>query len=73
MNGETLLLLRIVPDGNLWSAIDALCEVRAQASSEELLLDSLPLIVHAIQTAAAIRMQMERTGMIYRFDADWIV
>ncbi|HLK57427.1 MAG TPA: hypothetical protein VKU00_12730 [Chthonomonadaceae bacterium] len=72
MNDKPLLPLKIIPDGDLWLAVDALCTVRAESSSRELLEDSLPLIVDAIQTAAAMRVQMARTGMIYRYDADWI-
>ena len=71
--GETVLPLRIVPDGALWSAVDPFCNVRAQASSRELLIDTLPDIVDAIQTAAAMRVQMTNTGQIHHSDASWIV
>jgi len=72
MNDKPLLPLRIVPDGDLWLAVDDLCNVRAECSSRELLEDSLPLIVDAIQTAAVFRQQLANVGMIYRYDADWI-
>ena len=68
----TSLPLKIVQDGALWSAVDALCTVRAQASSREILEDSLPLIVDAIQTASALRQTLTDAGMIHRGDASWI-
>ena len=70
---STPLPLKIVRDGQLWSAVDDLHEVRAQASSKELLQDSLPEIVNAIRTAAEMRVQMTQTGHIYRHDASWII
>jgi len=73
MNDKPLLPLRIIQDGDLWLAVDAFCTVRAECSSRELLEDSLPLIVDAIQTAAAFRQALANVGQIYRYDADWIV
>ncbi len=72
MNEEVTFPLFIVQDGHLWSAIDTLGRVRAQATSETLLSESLPLIIQAIQTAAAMRLQMTNTAQINRFDASWI-
>jgi hypothetical protein len=72
MNEVAIFPLFIVQEGHLWSAIDTLGSVRAQATSKALLIDSLPLIIHAIQTAAAMRLQMRNTAQIIRFDASWI-
>jgi hypothetical protein len=72
MPENSYLRLHIVQDGDLWNAVDDLCEVRAQCSSREMLEDDLPLIVDAIQTAAAMRQQMRNTGQVYRYDAAWI-
>jgi hypothetical protein len=69
---QPYLRLHIVQDGNLWNAVDDLCEVRAQCSNRDMLEEMLPDLVDAIQTAAAMRRQLANTGQIYRGDAAWI-
>jgi hypothetical protein len=72
MPENSYLTLHIVQDGHLWNAVDVLGEVRAQCSSKEMLEDDLPLIVDAIQTAAAMRQQLRNTGQVFHGDACWI-